>query len=407
MDISNQPASSPNFIPGEVVLDPMGQVDDDITETLEEAPAQTIEVSDTGDVTTSEASDQDDSTTLDTEEVVDDTIDSEETIDTDGATGEAIEEANLDNYSQAALAVQLFAENGLEIYNELDKNLSFESLGKDIPQYIEQTAQTIADQKLKEYGDYADYLKLIVDKGIPRETLDPAIEVQKIASFDINNPNVTEDQLFGLVKEMHLRRDLNENEAEALANVSKNNKTLQADAQKSIEFHNNYITGIKQNALNAHNAELQATQDQQQSDYNGLITVVGSGKIGDINLSKQDQQNIVNTIHVKDQLVKWQDAEGTDQQSYVSKYDLGMYQVSQDPEKLALLAYLIHNDFSMKPIQQELKTNVSKQILARMAENGNTSKPARVSKRDAYNAEVKRNKKQTNSLFPSIEFDVI
>lgn len=294
---------------------------------------------------------------------------------------------DLADLSEAGLVMKLLEDNGFKMYEELDKGLTWEDLAKDIPEYINQAidngVELAVQAKMEKYDKIAEYIKLVEEKGIPTETLNPAIQVEKYANFDIDNPNATEADLSNLVKEMYLRKGLGDTEAEGLAKLAKAEGRLKEAANQSKEFHKEYINNIRTQALR--DAEMKKQRDAQvaKQQQEAFVSEIQKGTLGNLPISKQEQQLIFNTRYNKDQLVTYKDANGNDQKAYVTKFDLGMYQIQQDPSKLALLTYLIANDFDISSFNGKIKNQISKNIIDELENRSARDKQTRSNSRTA------------------------
>lgn len=380
-----------SFIPGEISIDPMDQLDNDL---IDDSQLETEEI-DLNETNEDDALDDSDNS------IDDQQIDQDDTSPEDKQDKEDSDDDSFDDYSEAALAVKLIEESGLQIYNELNKDLTFEDLARDVPEYITQAVEARIEERLEELGEYADYIKLL-DSGVPKESIQPAIEIQRIASFDLKNPEVTEDHLFDLVKTMYLRKGLADTEATALAEVSKNSKRLEEDAEKSIEFHSEYINGIKQKALQEYQYNQQRDKERQEQEYQKFLGVIQGSKIGGIEVNKKEQKIIHDAVYNKNQLIKYTNEHGQEAEAFVSKYELGLYQASQNPEKMAIIAYLIANDFNLNSFKNIAEASVSRSILNKL-ENKSTSK--RNNNNNRNNQDFQTNKK-TTSPYPVQEFNI-
>ena len=74
-------------------------------------------------------------------------------------------------------------------------------------------------------------------------------------------------------------------------------------------------------------------------------------------------------MYKKDQVVSYTDQDGRTQQQLLSKHELRMYQIVNDPSKLAALNHFIMNDLSVPGLENQISKNVNSSIVAAIEGN--------------------------------------
>lgn len=277
---------------------------------------------------------------------------------------------DIKDFSQTALFVKLLESEGFGIYEELPKDLTPQQFVQDLPEFISTTVEDRVNERLEKLGSYAEYFKLL-DQGLTPEQLSPAYRVQTIADFDVNGNDVTEDHLKTLVVEMHKLRGLTEEEAEQLTNVAKSSNTLKQKAEESVSYHKEYIKHVQQQALADHKAQVEVEQLRARKEEADIVNILKTGKVGSIPITKEDQNKIYDTLYKKNVVVNWVDDKGQQQQGLASKWEVEMHQIMQDPNKLAMLALLVANDFNINSsLVAPIQDNLNKKILDALEQNG-------------------------------------
>lgn len=297
---------------------------------------------------------------------------------------------DLEDYSSTALFVKLLENQGFGIYEELPKDLTPEQFVQDLPEFISTTVEERLNERLEKLGSHVEYFKLL-DKGVSPEELAPAYQMQQIADFDINDPNVTEQDLQAVITRMHLLRGLTEDEASQLVAAAKTNNILKQEAEKSVKYHQGYINHIQQQALATHEAKKQAEAERAANEQNAVMNILKAGKIGTLPIPKGDQEKIYNTLYKQDQVVAWTDANGVKQQALASKWEVAMHQIMNDPEKLVTIAWLVANDFNISSsIASPIADNINRQILDALEKKGDSGKVAKPVQSTSSTAVVSR-----------------
>lgn len=272
-------------------------------------------------------------------------------------------EDELKDYSPTALYVKLLESEGLGIYEELPKDLTPQQFVKDLPEFISTTVDDRVNERLEKLGSYAEYFKLL-DQGVKPEELAPAYQLQKVADFDINGSDVTDDHLTNVVIQMHVLRGLTEEEGKQLADVAKSQNLLKQKAQESINYHKDYIKHLQDRALAEHQSAIEAEKLAAQQEQTNILNVLKTGKINNIPITKEDQNKIFDTLYKKNIVVNWVDDKGEKQQSLASKWEVEMHQIIHDPQKLIMLAWLVSNDFNVNnTLAGPITENLNKQII--------------------------------------------
>ena len=288
----------------------------------------------------------------------------------EGEEGDDNDNINVEELSAAALQVKLLEQSGLKIYNETDKDLSFEQFAQDLPEFVNQSVEAKVEERLQELGKYAEYAKLI-DSGISPEKLKPAMEVEKIAGFNVNQEGITQDDLYDLIVKTELRKGRDQESAEMFADAvkAKGLDFMKKKAQTDIDYTKEYIENLKANAKQEHEANLLADQQKAKAEHDSFVKNLVSS-----DLDKKEQQKIYDFQHKREVPVKVLDSQGQEQITYVSQYEIAMYQAQQDPAKrIALLSFLA-NGFDMgDQAKNKVKNNLSKELIAALDKKTNAT----------------------------------
>ena len=247
----------------------------------------------------------------------------------------------LDQFEDGAAIAGYLQESGLSIYNELDPNLTVEQFAQDLTEFVPDAISRGIEKKWEQekatMGSFADYYELHKN-GIPAESLNPAIEVEKFASFDIDNIDNTNTDLSNLVTQMLTRQgmdpELVQTTVEALeANPDK----LRSQAEKSVNFHKEFIESVKQEAVNRFQYDQQKKESEQQEEHEQFVNVLNNSE----GYSKQEKQDLYDIRYKRNQIITYQDDNGVEKQDYVTKYDILQYNIENNPEYLvSMLKYM-------------------------------------------------------------------
>ena len=155
----------------------------------------------------------------------------EEDTDTEGS--------EYDGYSQPALFATALRESGLNIFpEEVNKELGVSDFISNFKSFSQQYAEQVAQQKLAELGEAAEYVQMYMRTGT-LENIAPAIQAENIANFDLESPDLTEASLIPVVKAMYEKQVTNPDLIPALieADKLKGIEHLKERAGTSVKFH--------------------------------------------------------------------------------------------------------------------------------------------------------------------------
>ncbi len=280
------------------------------------------------------------------------------------------------DYSQPALFAQLLAENNLNFFgDEIPKDLDPIGFVEKFSEASNAFISNVINNKLQEMGAIADYIQFRLNGG-SNEAIDPILEIERVASFNIDDPNVTDDDLIRVVSSMYENQNIPKHLIPNLIKVDKENGVLDVRAKESIDFHKKYKDDLFTKAKDDYDASIRAEQYQKKLEANAFANKLKeTEKIGTIVLTDVDRAEIFDFHHKRDQLVKYKDDAGNIVSDYVTKYELDMYQAVNDPEKLIKLTYFLKHGFDLSSdskIVSNLKKDANASLLR--AIEGNRSR---------------------------------
>ena len=342
-------------------------------------------------------------TNTDTNTNNDEKPDDNNNVNTD-APDDNVNNDNYSDYSKTALVTQLLVDNGMQLFNEdnpLPKDLSPEQLVESINLYNNQIVEQKFNNRLQQLGRDAEYIQL-KKQGVDMDQLDPAIQAEKYATFNVEDPSVTEDHLEVVVRAMYNKQLTNPDKTtiDGLIELDKKNNALKEKAIISTKFHEEFINNVKTQAkLNYENNLKQETMLMQQEADIFAEKLRNTKKIGDIELTDEIRSQIYDNQWKRDQIIRYQDEQGNEQVEYLTKYEVMIHQMVNNPDNLIKLHYHLMNNFSTDQIVGQVNKKVNQNILAAL--EGNTVNPV-------TNPTINVNNANNNTSDPQllIEFDV-
>lgn len=269
------------------------------------------------------------------EELEDDQTEKDSEVDQDE------DDFDVDSLTEGQAFYALLSSNGVEIYDQAPDDISMSKIAEDIPAFIKYAIETEVNQAKELLGKYKDYYELEA-QGVSKEQLNPALELENYLNLDLNSPQVSTADLVNLVKQMHLRRGLDDSEATALANMdSKDPVMLQSKAEKAQDFFSNYIENIKSTVMNQKQSEIQQQQERFKSEHDGFLN-----ELNQTSLDRDAKQSLYDLRYKRDQIISYVDDSGKEVRDMVTKYDILMYQLNNNPTKLISVLNFMQNDFT-------------------------------------------------------------
>lgn len=271
------------------------------------------------------------------------------------------------DYSQPALFAQLLAENNLNFFgDEIPKDLNPIDFVQKFSESTNAFISTVINNKLQEMGSIADYIQFRLNGG-SNEAIDPILEIDRVAGFNIDDANVTEDDLVKVVSAMYENQNIPKHLIPNLIKVDKENGVLDIRAKESVDFHKKYKDDLFTKAKQDYDDSIRAEQYQKKLEENAFATKLKeTEKIGTVLLTDVDRAEIFDYHHKRDQLVKYKDDDGNIVSDYVTKYELDMYQAVNDPDKLIKLTYFLKHGFDLSSdskIVSNLKKDANASLL--------------------------------------------
>jgi hypothetical protein len=317
-------------------------------ENLDETSANTV-------VSTTNADEQDQS-----EEPKEDAASTSEETDASEKEGG---DKDFSDYTQTAMFATALKENGLDLFGEeFDKKVSPDQLITKISSFVDDRSTELASQQLAKATPYVDYVNFMIAGG-KKEDVEPAMLSERYANMDLEDESVTEEHLEDLLTSMFTKQNVNEDLIPDMIEVVKSKGLLKEKASEAVKWHKDYIEYTKKQALEKYQRKQQEDMQKLQEESSKFVGVLNTGNIAGININKEDASKIYDFMYNRDQYVTYPDPEtGQPTTGMVTKYEVAMYNAVNDPNKLALLAYIALNDFTMDKFKIAGKNNTTKQL---------------------------------------------
>lgn len=344
--------------------DPMLQTDDDLlagNNFFEEDPPKQPDVA--------EDSQDEDDIDEDQEEDLEDPIEEEN-------------EEDLSEKSNAELFNTLLKNNGLDIYEELPEDFSFERLAQDLPNYADQLAAAKYKEKLEEAGRIGEYIEMI-QSGVNPEALNPALELEKLIGVDLNNESATEEDFYNMVVQVEMRKGNDEETATIIAEGLRNKgiDVLKEKALAHQEFVGEYVETLKNQAQQQYQQEQMQQEQALKEEHDSFVKALQQ-----TDLPRAEKERIYDFQYNRDQLVTFTNAKGEQEQTYVTKYDLALHNIMQDPSKHVKLLEFVASGLDLpKYKKHKIENSINKQILDQL--EGKTRSKSKSSKPNSSSGE--------------------
>jgi hypothetical protein len=274
---------------------------------------------------------------------------------------------DFDDYSHAALFSKLLGENGLSIFDdtELKRDLSPVEFVEQFKNKTNAYTNSIIKQELDSLGTIKAHVEAIYHNNIDPEVVNPLISLQRYADMDINNPDLTENDIIDSVKSMYKLQGVADDLISDLVEMDKEKGILVAKAGKSKEVHNAYIGNAFENIKrNKEFEDLQAKQQQERESAAFVEKLRSVDNLYNQKITDSHRAAIFDNIYKRDQLVNIQGEDNKQEQVLMTKYELLMYNVVNNPEKFIKLNYLLLNDLNYTDNNgNDNSININKKII--------------------------------------------
>ncbi len=275
--------------------------------------------------------------------------------------------AEFDDYSHAALFSKLLGENGLAIFDdsEFKKDLSPVEFVEQFKNKTSVYTNNIIKQELDTLGSIKAHVEAIYHNNISPDVINPLINLQRYADMDMNDNDLIENDIIDSVKSMYKLQGVADELIPDLIEMDKEKGVLVSKGTKSKEIHNAYINNTLENIKK--NKEFEDLQARQQQERESAMFV---GKLRSIDtlynqkITDSHKAAIFDNIYKRDQLVNIQGEDNRQEQVLMTKYELLMYNIVNDPEKFIKLNYLLLNDLNYDSTSNnDNSINVNKKII--------------------------------------------
>jgi len=334
---------------------------EDTTATVQKAVNDDANTDDKGDQSNVDTTDTTDTTG------VDDAANTEPKLDAEGNpivpdAADVPAETDYSGFSTTAKFAVTVKDLGIDLYDDkLPEDLKPETFVQDLGNHVSTSIDTGIQNGLKQMGTYAQYVNFIAQGG-KKETITPAIVNQKYADVNIEDPAMTEDGLKELVKAMYTKQGMTPEQADEVIGIDVEKDRLKDKGIVSKEYHSQYINSIKQAAINNFKLERDRNDRDDNIQRESFANVLKTGSISGIPIDNTVASNIFSFMYNKNQPLTYPDENGKQKREMVSNYEIKMIQAVNDPEKLALLSYLVMNDFKLDGLAKIAKSKVNTSI---------------------------------------------
>lgn len=268
---------------------------------------------------------------------------------------------DFEGYTTSAKFAVALKESGLPLYEEIKKDLDAKTFVNDIQGFIDNNADQAVQERLEQIGPLANYV-MFMYRGGNIDDINPAIQAQRYADVNLDDPNITEEAMESLAREMYVKKGISLEKANEYIELAKTKDRLKDEALESKEFHSELVKQMTANAQRAYEYEQQQLQAKRQQEAKEFAGVLESGDILGIKITRDQAGELYDYMWNRDQPVTTKDANGNPKREFVTKYEIAMHNAINDPSKLAFLSYLAYNDFSLESIMKLAQTKVSTDI---------------------------------------------
>lgn len=267
--------------------------------------------------------------------------------DGDNNTGDGSE---YDNYSNAALFSKLLEENELPLFESIDPNLTPQQFVEGFKNRTHEYINSYITKELETLGNIKSYVEAAYS-GVGLDQLNPLLAYQKYIDLDVNDHNVTESQLEESVKSMYMLQGVQEEAAKNLVELDKDKGLLVEKSLKSQEVHKQYVDSTtKMLKDQVENEKRQSTLREQQEAQSFATGLLNTKEVYGVPIDDKTRAVIYDNVYKRDQLVKIQSSNGSEE-VLMSKYELMMYNIVNNPESFIKLNYILLNNLNVSPQQ--------------------------------------------------------
>lgn len=235
--------------------------------------------------------------------------------------------------------------------NDIPKDLDADTLLELFEAQEKNTREKIEEDVLTKAGEYASYLKFLMDGGSPDVVRD-AIEVKKVSLTDISTEEGQKEVITALLEIKGLDDDLINETLETIFDKGKG----KVEAEKAQEQLRKYEDSI----LESKAKELEKQKEIQTQRYNEYVTnvtnIVKKGKLGTLNIDERKQAKIIDAIFKPTEIVEITNPRtGKLEKTRITKSSKLFNEVQSDPEKYASLVLWLLEGGTFEGLKEEVK----------------------------------------------------
>lgn len=233
---------------------------------------------------------------------------------------------------------------------DIPKDLDATTLMELFDAQEKSTYEKIQEDLYSKAGEYANYLKYLMEGGSP-EVVSDALEIKKASMTDISTEEGQKEVITALLELKGLDEDLIEETLETIFDKGKGKQ----EAEKAINQLNKYEESILENkAKELENQK--ALQTQRYNEYVESVTnVVKKGKVNGIDVNERKQKLILDALFKPTETVEVPDKTGKLVKTKVTKSTKLFQEVNQNPEKLAALTLWLLEGGTFENLKEEVK----------------------------------------------------
>jgi hypothetical protein len=258
-----------------------------------------------------------------------------------------------DDYSEFSIMALRQVKNGkwnLE-ESEIPKDLDAVTLMEMYDAQEKATVEKTKEETLAQAGEYANYIKYLMDGGDPGVVQD-SLNLEALTSLDISDEDNQKTVLRAFFELKQMEDDVIDDTIEAILDKGKG----PSKAQEAIDQINRY----KESILEVKNKELEESKKAQKKQYddyvNSFTATVRTGNIGGVKIDKQKQDQLIDAMFKPTETIEITNPQtGEKKKTKVTKSSLLFKEMNSDPSKLAAMTLWLLHGGDFQGLKQEIK----------------------------------------------------
>jgi len=263
-----------------------------------------------------------------------------------------------EGYSGPALLAKNFIKEGLLPSDlKVGKEMTAKELSDAIKGHYIDGSVLERELKLKESGlddETIEYAKFLAAGGNPGTIKSHSIYTQ-LAEVELDD---NEEQKTSYLRYYLTDKGIDENYIENIIDKAIIDDTLDDEIGKAKEYFGEKSKTVIAEEKKRIQKEKEEKERIQRENEDKLKSIINSGKIGNVALSKEEAKQFENDFFLASEI--WKEKDGTTHK--VTKYRKRMLELQDDPEKTLELVYYILN--GTKKVKQSIKQEVTEDFLS-------------------------------------------